>query len=500
MNDAGAPTAGGSLPRAVLLPLGLILFGGAGLVALHNWLGLGGAALDWVADGRLGAAVVAAAGVACLLRAVTVRRERGAWLLIGAGVFAWAGGEAYWAWFIVGDPEAPYPSPADALYLAYYPFVYAGLALLVRAKTRELNWRLWTDGAIAALGTAALGAVFVIDFVAEQAVGTTAEVAISLAYPLADIALLALIVGVVALSDWRPDRTWSLLLAGLSALVVADIAYSIQSSGGVVPLGNWIDPVYLLSACFVGAVAWLPGTAAIAPGAATGNRRVLMVPIVVAVPMIGLAAMQYVAGPSALSTLLWMVTIAAIVGRLAVSVHENGRLLEQVQTDTLTGLGSRGCLEADLPDLLARADEDRPVLVLLFDLNGFKHYNDTFGHPAGDELLRRFGERLRAGIGDDGSAYRIGGDELCVVLTCPPQRFDAATREAAKALCAVGPGFDVSASWGGAEAPREETEASAILQLADVRMYAQKESRRAAHDGRGPVSVPAWPQPTSGAT
>ncbi len=140
-------------------------------------------------------------------------------------------------------------------------------------------------------------------------------------------------------------------------------------------------------------------------------------------------------------------------------------------------------------------------MLLLFDLNGFKHYNDTFGHPAGDELLIRLGGALRGTLGEDGVAYRIGGDEFCVLLTCRQERFEAATRAAASALSASGPGFDVTSSWGAVEIPAEESEPRAALQLADVRMYAQKESRRVAqpHDETTQARVPQWPQPTSGA-
>ena len=52
----------------------------------------------------------------------------------------------------------------------------------------------------------------------------------------------------------------------------------------------------------------------------------------------------------------------------------------------------------------------------MFDLDGFKAYNDTFGHPAGDALLARCGRRLAAAVDRHGSAYRIGGDEFCVII------------------------------------------------------------------------------------
>ena len=112
--------------------------------------------------------------------------------------------------------------------------------------------------------------------------------------------------------------------------------------------------------------------------------------------MIGLFGMQYVDTTSSLATVLWAATMIAVIVRLAVSVRENKSLLEQVRTDPLTGLGSRGALQVDLEGLCAKATEDEPISVLLFDLNGFKRYNDTCGHPAGDDLLAELGRRLRA--------------------------------------------------------------------------------------------------------
>jgi diguanylate cyclase (GGDEF)-like protein len=464
---------------AVLRPLlALVLFGGTALVMVHDWLGVGGSTLDRLAGGHIYDIVIITAGVACLLRARSVERERWAWLLIGASILFWGCGEIYWTLFILDNPEPPYPSPADAFYLGFYPLAYAGLALLVRARAAELDWRLWTDGLIAALGTAALGTVFVFDFVAERTSGTALEVTTSLAYPLGDIAMLSLIVGVIALRGWRPDRTWVLLLLGLAATGVADMAYSVQSTSGVVPPGNWIDPVYLLSASFLGAVLWLPSATEIERSERVDDRRALMVPTIFASLMIGLAAMQYLGGTSGLSTVLWAATIAAIVIRLTVSVRENRVLLEQVRTDTLTGLGNRGGMQVDFDARLPRATEESPVQVVLLDLNGFKRYNDTFGHPAGDELLERLGHQLREIVSEDGTAYRIGGDEFCVLLTCERRRFDSVTRAAAAALTATGKGFDVAASRGAAIVPDEASDLSEALRLADVRMYAQKESRR----------------------
>jgi len=472
--------------------LALMLFGGTTTVILNDWLDLGGSEgrFDWWVGGPVYDAVVVAAGVACLVRSRAVQSERRAWILLGLGILSWGAGEIYWTAFIETDPAPPYPSPSDVLYLAFYPLAYAGLALLIRARARELDWRLWTDALIAALGTAALGAALVFDFVAGQTEGTSLQVATSLAYPLGDIAMLAIIVGAVALTGWRPGRTWSLLLAGLAAQVVADIAYTLNSINGVAE-ADWIDPIYLISAVFLGAVLWRPAAATIPPSGKINDRRELMVPGIFATVMIALFAMQQMNASSSLTTVLWAATMIAVMVRLALSVRENKSLLEQVRTDPLTGLGSRGRMQVDLEGLCARVSEAEPTALFLFDLNGFKLYNDTFGHPEGDLLLTQLGEALRRAVGDDGTAYRIGGDEFCVLLTCKESRVEEAVRGATKALTATAHGVEVAPSWGGVAIPREASNPAAILQLADIRMYAQKESRYVARVASRPANTGA---------
>lgn len=483
--------------------LAVVLFGGAGFVLLHDWLGLGGADLDEFVGGALYDAVVLAAGVACLLRSRTPGAARLAWLLLGAGIVCWGLGEVYWTVYIDSDPSAPYPSIADALFIALYPFAFAGLALLVRARADELDWRLWTDGLIAALGTTALGAAFVFDFVANRTSGDLAEVATSLAYPLGDVLMLGALVGVIALTGWRPGRTWSLLLLGLAFQAAADIAYTLQATGGVVPAGSWIDPLYVLSAACLGALLWQPKPKSIEAPSDFDSGRELMIPAIFAGIMVGLFGLQFLEATSGLSTVLWGATMAAVVARLALGARENRALLEQARTDPLTGLPNRGGMQVELERVWKRCGEDHPAAVYLFDLNGFKRYNDTFGHPAGDQLLVTLGQRLRGAMGGDGAVYRIGGDEFCALLTCPLERFDAVARRIAEALSVSDRGVEVSAAWGGTTIPAEADTPAAAMQLADVRMYAQKESRRIAREqppALDPGSkVSAWRQPTSGA-
>ena len=140
----------------------------------------------------------------------------------------------------------------------------------------------------------------------------------------------------------------------------------------------------------------------------------MIVPGIVAGAMIVLGILQYLHSSSALTTVLWSVTMLAVIGRLALSLRENTRLLEQVRTDPLTGLGSQARLRMDL-EAAANARPEAPMTVILLDLNGFKRYNDTFGHPAGDKMLGLLGRRLGVAVGDVATAYRLGGDEFLVL-------------------------------------------------------------------------------------
>src|SRR4051812_2563163 len=117
----------------------------------------------------------------------------------------------------------------------------------------------------------------------------------------------------------------------------------------------------------------------------------------------------------------------------------------QALSDALTGLGNRRRLLLDLDEAVA---SDAGLVLALFDLDGFKAYNDTFGHPAGDALLRRLGERLAGAVAACGRAYRMGGDEFCALLWVSAEERDAAVAAAVDALSEDGDGFSVRTSHG----------------------------------------------------
>lgn len=157
-------------------------------------------------------------------------------------------------------------------------------------------------------------------------------------------------------------------------------------------------------------------------------------------------------------------------------------LIHQALHDPLTGLGNRRSLLSDLDLGLLEATAARPLVLLLFDLDGFKTYNDTFGHPAGDSLLLRLAKRLEDALGERASAYRVGGDEFCVLSATGVRDLESITALAAAALAERGEGFDITASYGSVLLPEEASTATEALREADRRMYAHKRE-----DGRAPA-------------
>jgi diguanylate cyclase (GGDEF)-like protein len=170
-----------------------------------------------------------------------------------------------------------------------------------------------------------------------------------------------------------------------------------------------------------------------------------------------------------------------LVERLARENHELLKISRgEATTDALTGLGNRRALEAGLAQEMAASSLDGELLLAMFDLDGFKQYNDSFGHSAGDALLQRLGARLVAVTQPPASAYRMGGDEFCLLARCSSASAEGLLATATDALTDSGEGWMIGCSSGACWIPSEAATASDALTLADQRMYANKRSRSSA--------------------
>jgi two-component system, cell cycle response regulator len=424
----------------------------------------------WVYNGLLLFACVVVGA-----RAYLDPRERPAWTAFTAALACWTFGEIY---FAAVHPEQ-YPSPADLGFLAFYPLVYIGIVALLRSHVRSIGGTLWLDGVTASLAAGALAAAVLVELVLKTTEGSPSTVVTNLAYPLGDVLLLSAVFGVFSLTRWRPGTRWLLLGLGVLSTALADAVYLFQTSEGTYVEGTWIDIFWPTAMLFIATAAW-SGDRSSAELRVDG-RPLLVVPSVCAIVGIGVLVYDHFERLNLLAIVLSTATLLAVVVRLALTFRENRALYEltrhEAVTDWLTGLANQRKLLADLERRLA-PDANRPTLLMTFDLDGFKTYNDTFGHLAGDALLARLGAKLAEVPGPDGEAYRLGGDEFCLIVPVADGEAERVIDAACSALTEKGEGFEVGTSFGAVLLPGDATDANHALQVADERLYAQKHARR----------------------
>jgi two-component system, cell cycle response regulator len=444
--------------------------------AAHALLGFGGSGVDAVAKNWVyTAAEVFAVGI-CAARVWARREDRWAWGLIAFGLLTWTAGDLVWTLWLNNLASPPFPSIADPLYLAMYPAMYGALMLLIRSRRGRVPTEQWLDGGIVALAVASVGTGLILPTVLQISNGRLIEDTVNLAYPLGDVTLLVFIVVAFALSSWRPDRVWLCLGAAMVVDAVADLLFSYLEAKGTYVAGGILDTMWPTAMALMAVAAWQPSRRRTTHSVA--SFQAIFLPLSFAA--LALAVLVGAAFTHITPTAVVLAAGALIIGivRAVLTFMENVRMLrhsaQDAVTDGLSGLGNRRRLMRDLDEAVAEADADHPQTLVFFDLNGFKRYNDTFGHAAGDSLLARLSDALRAAVGDQGRAYRLGGDEFCLLLTGRFTTDDALIGAATAALTEQGNMFKVSASHGLATVPEEAVTATALLQLADQRMYAAK--------------------------
>jgi two-component system, cell cycle response regulator len=472
--------------RAGLYALGAVTGLGVLLYAAHTAFGLGGGSSDALFQDWIYNSVSVGAGTMCILRGIVIRRERLAWLVMGAGLFSWAAADISWTLMLADDPDPPYPSVSDVLYLAFYPASYASLLLVARSRMEAWRSSLWLDGAIAGLAVAAVLATVAFQPLVDVTSGTPAETAVNLAYPAGDLILMSLVVAVFGLNGWRLDPVWLLLGGGLALSAVADGLYLVQTANDTYRAGTMLDAAWPASVFLVALAAWQRPRKKVP----MHDWIAMAVPIGCGVVAVQLLVYDHFEGVNLAGVSLASWTLLLALARMALVFLENQRTLSQThaeaRTDSLTGLKNRRSLISDLDAHLGLATLADPRALLLFDLDGFKEYNDAFGHPAGDGLLVRLAARLADAVGTDGQAYRLGGDEFCVLVSPGPDGIDRILAASSAALNERGEGFEVTSSFGVVSMPEEADTPTLALQLADRRMYARKGGRRmsAAHQSR----------------
>jgi len=464
-------------------PAKLVLAAGVAGLSLHAGYALFGPSssdrLDELAASWAFYGLALLAVGASVARSGLVHDERPAWIATSIAFGAWFIGSVSYA--SGGVDDSLYSFSLDDAVLAPVAGAAAfAVGMLVRSRVKPFQPTILLDGLIVSLAVGTLTAVVMYSLVLRDAEASTAVLALKLTFPLCAAMLLAFSIWVIALIGWKPNRMWITTAIGLALAMAASAFFVVQIVRGDYAAGSVLDSLWLGAGLLLVYAAWQPHDDPL-PVKLEGSRRLTATSAAAAVALGVLVVGQSFSVGFAAVTLA-SATLVALIARAAVSFKESLQMFAdariEAQTDSLTGLGNRRKLMTDLRRELQLASVASPRVLVLFDLDGFKRYNDTYGHPAGDVLLARLGANLGRAMKPYGGAYRVGGDEFCVLVMTGASSAKTIIALAAAALSEQGEGFAIKASNGAVILPHEARDATLAMKIADQRMYAHKEDRR----------------------
>jgi diguanylate cyclase (GGDEF)-like protein len=459
----------------------LLACAGAMIDAIHAGTGASFGLPDVVWTTWIYVAVLGCCGVAVLVAARSAGGGRVPCLLLGVGMLAYAPGQALYTQIVAHQASATFPTLADYGWLAFYPFALGAVILTVRSSMASIRRLALLDGLIGALTMLAMGSVLVVDL-ALKGHGLHGGQVGNIVYSFADQVLAGIALGTFALFGWRPPRVLALLALGFLLQAVEDALYLHEVARGHFPTGGWVLVPWLAAFVVISAAAVF--------GRSQGSREVdyestatAVAPIAFALILVAVTiAIMSGSTPWAGAIAVDGCALVAVVSRMGLTLRRNVALLREARddsiTDVLTGLGNRRALLEAAHDAVGLAMTGAPTLtVALYDLDGFKAYNDSYGHAAGDDLLRRLSRRLGAAVPPPAQAFRLGGDEFCVLIPADVRDPDAVVLAAANALTEAGEAFAIANSHGTATLPGDGELIGEALAVADTRMYAMKQQR-----------------------
>lgn len=377
-------------------------------------------------------------------------RTRRAWAILTAAFTTFLFGDLTWMVFENVLGIEPFPSIADAFYLAFYPLVLWGfLAFPSARQDRSARLKFWLDAGTVLLAGWMLIWYFVIGPVAIDAAASPAQTVLSIAYPIGDLLVLF---GIAAVLLRRPPATSrrSLVILAVGALlfVAADTAFSYLDFNEAYSSGDWPDTLWMLAqASFVYAAAAQTrrGSPALEPGlddidAPNVLSKLPYVAVAAGYTMLLVIARRQSIYPVG-GLLVAAVGVAALVlVRQMTVLRDNARLVGELHalatTDSLTGLKTRRAFQelASHEFEIARRYQ-RDLSAIMLDVDHFKRVNDSFGHDIGDAVLCAVGDACRAQVRASDIIGRLGGDELVLVL--PGTGIAAAALVADRIRCAI---------------------------------------------------------------
>ena len=220
----------------------------------------GSGGFDPLLDGWLQGSAYVTAALLCVLRPIRVQRDRAVWAWIGAALTARAIAFVLFLSIVRELDPIPYPSISDFFWLAMYPLLLVGLLSIVRKHFQRVSTTLLIDGLVGAAATAALALELLYGTLVDlTAPGTPTDVVVTnLAYPIADVALLLVILGLLVAFDWRPPASIWLLGAAVAGFAVVDSVFLYAVTAGEFQPGSPLAALSLIATATIAFVAWAP--------------------------------------------------------------------------------------------------------------------------------------------------------------------------------------------------------------------------------------------------
>ena len=220
-------------------------------------------------------AVVFGASVLCIARGRDDARRRPVSVAFGLGLLSWTAGDVLWAILYAHDAAPPYPSPADALWLAWYPLTAAGIALLIRLQITRFHLHRWLDGIAVMLIVLTPCAALLLEPAADEATSSTAASVVNFSYPILDTLMIGAVLGVYGVAAWRPGRTWLLLGVGCIVMAVGDGLFAVQQARDAYVAGHY-DFIWPLGALLIAYAIWRPSDKPVFDAEVVGWRAIVL--------------------------------------------------------------------------------------------------------------------------------------------------------------------------------------------------------------------------------
>ena len=401
-------------------------------------------------------AVAFLAAFACTRRGLRLRGSlRTSWVLLGASCGAWAVGQTIWTIYETGfGVEVPFPSWADAGYLAAVPLAAAGLIIMpAAAQSMAGLLRIVLDGVMVALALFCISWILVLGPLFEAGGDSLLGTILSLAYPVGDVVTITMLIFALLRARQGGEAARQplyLVGLGLTGIALADSGFVYLTSQTSYTSGSFIDIGWFAGFAVLFVAARRPERPAPTAESEQGLRFVssLSVPYTPVVILVMTVLFQHLRGQALDGTAIFtaMAVLLLIVLRQVLTLRENLGLLRTLEDrvelrtaelrrrdedrkrlqdelshqafhDSLTGLANRALFKDRVDHALKRFQRRRrPLAVFFLDLDRFKAINDSFGHASGDALLIAVSKRLSDCVRGEDTVARLGGDEFAVLV------------------------------------------------------------------------------------